>query len=235
MFFDRVTNVSPSPEIPRVWHLPPPGLRGGPPSRRVLMGQQGIFTASQELFAYELLFRAAGHDGLRVDLWEARRQDRATEHVIAAAFHRPGLAPPARTSFINFTRSFLVNRSTFGFSPDQAVIEIVESSYGDAALRHRLDELQSQGYRFAVDDFVATTSQIALLEHAEFVKIDARDLAIRGPELATLGRSRGAKLIAERVEDAQTFDYCRDLGFDLFQGYAFEHPQVIDRGEDPVP
>lgn len=216
-----------------MWHLPPPGLRGSPPTRRVLMGQQGIFTSAREVFAYELLFRAPGHDGLRVDLWEARRQDRATEHVIAAAFHRPSHQPPDQTAFINFTRSYLVNRPNLGFTPAQAVIEIVESSYGDTALRHRLEDLQAQGYRFAVDDFVATNSQITLLQHAEFVKIDARDLAQRGPDLAKLARSHGSKLIAERVEDVRTFDYCRELGFDLFQGYAFERPRIIDRGVDP--
>jgi len=75
---------------------------------RLLVGRQGIFTGDFELVAYELLFRAPGRLGLRVDLWNQAQQDRATDHVIAAAFRdAPDIAPGLPVS-INFTRSYLI-------------------------------------------------------------------------------------------------------------------------------
>ncbi|MFW2514600.1 EAL and HDOD domain-containing protein [Demequina sp. SO4-13] len=219
------------PDAPRPWHLPASGRHTGP-SRRVLLGRQGIFTPQRDLFAYELLFRAPGRVGLRVDLWNARQQDRATEHVVAAAFHTEGQPPLDRLAFVNFTRSYLIERDWIGFDPNQAVIEVVESAFADDALRHRVRSLREDGYRIAIDDFVATTSQLALLEHADFVKIDVRDLAARGPELAAAGSDRGCTMIAERVEDASTMAWCLDLGFELFQGHGFEPAIIMDRGYD---
>ncbi|MFW7415661.1 EAL domain-containing protein [Demequina sp. SO4-18] len=219
------------PAAPRPWHLPASG-RHTSASRRVLLGRQGIFTPDRELFAYELLFRAPGRVGLRVDLWNARQQDRATEHVVAAAFHTAGQEPLDRLAFVNFTRSYLIEREWIGFAPDQAVIEVVESAFADDALRRRLRSLREEGYRIAIDDFVATTSQLALLEHADFVKIDVRDLAARGPELAAAGRGHGCTMIAERVEDASTMAWCLELGFEFFQGHGFEPAIIMDRGQD---
>lgn len=224
-----VTSVTRSPAAPRLWHLPASG-RHTDTTRRVLLGRQGIFTADRELFAYELLFRAPGRIGLRVDLWNSRQQDRATEHVVAAAFHAAHEEPLERLAFVNFTRSYLLERASLGVAPDQAVIEVVESAYADEELCRRVRSLRESGYRIAIDDFVGTTSQLALLDHADFVKIDVRDLATRGPQLADMARVDGCTMIAERVEDGGTLAWCQELGFELFQGHGFEPAIIMDRG-----
>ncbi|GIG55473.1 EAL domain-containing protein [Demequina activiva] len=215
---------------PVPWHLPATGRHAHTRSTRVLLGRQGIFTADRGLYGYELLFRAPGRMGLRVDLWNARQQDRATEHVIAAAFHMATHPPIDMLAFINFTRSYLVDRADVGFRPDQAVIEVVESAFADEPLRQRLGDLQRRGYRIAIDDFVGTASQMALLSHAEFVKVDVRDLVAQGPDLVARARAHGSTLVAERVETRAMLEWCEELGFDLYQGHGFEPAIVMDRG-----
>ncbi|WP_297084834.1 EAL and HDOD domain-containing protein [uncultured Demequina sp.] len=215
---------------PEPWIMPRSDSQLGAGSTRVLLGRQGIFTADRELVGYELLFRAPGQIGLRVDLWSARQQDRATEHVIAAAFHVAGGQPLDRVGFVNFTRSYLVDHDWVGFSPPDGVIEVVESAFADEALRVRLSDLRAQGYQIAIDDFVGTTSQVALLEHADFVKIDVRDLVSQGPDLVARARSHGSTLVAERVETRAMLAWCVELGFDLFQGHGFEPAIIVDRG-----
>ena len=196
----------------------------------MLIGRQGIFTAQRELIAYELLFRAPGRLGLRIDLWNQRQQDRATEHVIAAAFREgPDIAPDLPVS-INFTRSFLVAHSELPCDPNKVIVEVVESAFADAALRDRLALLKEQGFTIALDDFIGTRSQVDLLEHADLVKVDYRDLYARGPKLVDLARRGGAKLIAERVETRTMLAECVSLGFDLFQGHCFEPAILVDRG-----
>ena len=84
--------------------------------------------------------------------------------------------------------------------PQKVIVEVVESAFADAELRDRLALLKSQGFTIALDDFIGTRSQVDLLEHADLVKIDFRDLTARGPKLVDLAHTSGAKLIAERVE-----------------------------------
>jgi EAL and modified HD-GYP domain-containing signal transduction protein len=196
----------------------------------VLVGRQGIFTAHRELAGYELLFRAPGRMGLRVDLWNARQQDRATEHVLAAAFMEGGDITSGLPAFVNFTRSYLVDRDHLQCDPARVVIEVVESAYADDALHRRLAALRAEGFRIAIDDFIGTRSQVALLEHADFVKIDYRDLVARGPHLVALARIHPITLIAERIETRAALLHCIDMGFDLFQGHCFEPTIVVDRG-----
>ena len=226
--FSRVADTSTS--APRLWHLPLTGRHAGALETRVLVGRQGIFTGSRELVAYELLFRAPGRLGLRIDLWNQRQQDRATEHVIAAAFLAGPDIAPGRVVSINFTRSYLVAHDDLHCDPAKVVVEVVESAFADEALRARLGDLKAQGYRIALDDFIGTRSQMELLEYANFVKVDYRDLHARGPGLVDLARKGGAQLVAERVETRAALRECVGLGFDLFQGHGFEPAILVDRG-----
>lgn len=215
---------------PRLWHLPLTGRHAGARQTRVLVGRQGIFTADRRLVAYELFFRAPGRQGLRIDLWNQHQQDRATEHVIAAAFGTgPDIAPGLPVT-INFTRSYLLANDDLHCGPARVVVEVVESAFADDALRDRLAALRAQGFRIALDDFIGTRSQMQLLEHADFVKVDYRDLRVRGGSLAALAREGGARLVAERIETRAALSECLGLGFDLFQGHAFEPAILVDRG-----
>ena len=112
------------------------------------------------------------------------------------------------------------------------VIEVVESAFADDDLRHRLADLRSEGYRVAIDDFIGTRNQVALLGEADYVKIDFRDLTARGPSLVDLARASGAILVAERIETRSATNQCVDLGFSLFQGHAFEPAITIHVGDD---
>jgi EAL and modified HD-GYP domain-containing signal transduction protein len=226
-----VWGVTHYPDAPRVWHLPHADIESEPAIRRVLLGRQGIFSAERELRGFELLFRAPGRDGLRIDLWNARQQDRATEHVLAAAFFGGPDVSEGLPLFVNFTRSYLVNREGYLRPPHEIVLEVVESAHADASLFDRLAELRAAGYRIAIDDFLGTDSQRRLLNLADFVKIDYRDLTARGPRLVDAARTADAMLIAERVETEAMFDECRDLGFEQFQGHLFEVAVILERTE----
>ncbi|MBN2176847.1 MAG: EAL domain-containing protein [Demequinaceae bacterium] len=219
--------------IPRVWHLPQIDRPTGVPHRPVVVGRQAIFDRDRAVYGYELLFRAPGRLNLRIDLWNSWQQDRATEHVLAAAFFHGDDISDSRPSFVNFTRTYLLDPGRYLQPPDQIVIEVVESAHADWTLYERLADLKAEGYRIAIDDFVGTTSQRDLLELADFVKVDLRDVNARGPGLIDAARVPHASLIAERVETEDALLECLDAGFDLFQGHHFEPAKVIER--DPLP
>jgi c-di-GMP-related signal transduction protein len=224
-------SVRPGP-VPRVWHLPLTDRDQVGEVRRVVVGRQGIFHDDGSLLGYELLFRSPGRLNLRIDLWNSWQQDRATEHVLAAAFFHGDDIAGGLPAFINFTGSYLLDPTRYLHPADSIIIEVVESAHADRSLHDRLAELKAEGYRVAIDDFVGTTSQRDLLEHADFVKIDMRDLSARGPGLVEAARVPHASLIAERVETPDALRSCEDLGFDYFQGHYFEEAAIVER--DPV-
>ncbi|MFQ5509798.1 MAG: EAL and HDOD domain-containing protein, partial [Leptospirillia bacterium] len=76
--------------------------------------------------------------------------------------------------------------------------------------------------------FVYQESLRPLVDRAEVIKVD-----VLGLEDAEIARQFGqlqafpVKYLAEKVETQEQFEFCRDLGFDYFQGHFLSHPKVI--------
>jgi len=197
----------------------------------VLVGRQGIFTASGQPVAYELSYRAQDRPTSEASGWSARQHERATSHVLAATFGRADLESVAngRLLFVRCTRAHLVGDLSVPRRPDRLVLVVPDSVPVDAEVLAGVRRLRSEGYRFAVPSFVSSTAQRRLLPHADYVKIDVRDLDVEGHPVVTLARSYGASLVAEYVETPDAMAYARDLGFTLFQGNLLERAGVLDR------
>lgn len=203
----------------------------------LFVGRQAIHDRDGGVHGYEFLYRAGRQHTLRVDMWPAAAQDRATLRVLQATFSPSGVRSVAADAlvFVNFTRAFLVGELPVPEEPGRLVLEVVESVRADAAVLTGVQRLRERGFRIAIDDFVGLTSQVALLPYADYVKVDQRDLAERGPGLLDAAGSRGATLIAERIETPDQLESCRALGFDLFQGFHLETTHVLNRTPVPTP
>jgi EAL and modified HD-GYP domain-containing signal transduction protein len=69
---------------------------------------------------------------------------------------------------------------------------------------------------------------LPLLEVAHFVKFDVQ--AFTRDQLAEQVRAlheHKVRLIASKIEDHRTFDFCKEIGFEYFQGYFFCQPKTV--------
>ena len=117
------------------------------------------------------------------------------------------------------------------FPAGRVVLEVLEDIPVDAELVEAVSRLSSQGYLIALDDFIYHERLQPLVEVADIIKVDVLaldDVALR--EHAATLRQYKVKLLAEKVETQDRYKYCRNLGFDYFQGYFFCKPEVI-RGQ----
>ena len=127
--------------------------------------------------------------------------------------------------------------SEVGLPVESLVLEITESALAleqDVALA-RLKALRGLGVRFALDDFGTGHSSLLRLREVpvDFVKIDRRfvqgvgrtasDEALVAAVLA-LGSTLGFSATAEGIERRCQWEYLRDLGCELGQGYLFARP-----------
>jgi len=202
----------------------------GAPEQPSLLGRQPIVTRAGRTVAYEFLYRSPSRRTVHVDRWAPSQQDRATATVLATVFEGDGIDAVAEgcRAFVNITRSYAVGALPLPADPDRLVLEIVESVPADAEVIAGLRRLRARGYRIAIDDFAGRDNQLALLPLADYVKVDARDLARGGAPLVDIATRGGAQLIAERIEDRATLARCVAAGFTLFQGDIFEATSVLD-------
>ncbi len=100
-----------------------------------------------------------------------------------------------------------------------------------------LEKTKQRGFPFAIDDFGAGFSGLELFykSNPNFIKFDRflishidRDhkKKIFAMHLISLAKALGVTVIAEGVETMEEMRICRELGFDLIQGYFVQKPQL---------
>lgn len=195
-------------------------------TQEIFLGRQPILDRDQHLVAYELLFRS----GLDAKARFSNPQ-RATATVINHAFAHIGFRTalgPYR-AFINVDKYFLHDEALQLMPPDQVVIEVLEGSLVTPEVVERCAALKAMGYTLALDDFNRVTDDyLPLLPLASIIKVDLTQVrAADLPGLVTQLRPMVPQLLAEKVETLAEYQRCRELGFDLFQGYYFAHPTIL--------
>lgn len=197
-----------------------------PRSARSTVARQPIRRPDGAVLGHEYLFRSASGRAAGVDRWTAARQDEASASVLSTLYSRGG-PDGADLVFVNVTRAFLVGAQPLPPADHRLVLEVVESVPADAEAVAGLARLRASGYLVALDDWTGSPAQVAMLRHADFVKVDCRDLDDLGADGLLEARARGARLVAERVSNADLRARCLDLRFDLLQGYALGRPALL--------
>jgi EAL domain-containing protein (putative c-di-GMP-specific phosphodiesterase class I) len=129
----------------------------------------------------------------------------------------------------------------YGVPPEDLMVEITETSVllDPARATEVLRRLRMLGVRVAIDDFGAGQSALGYLRQlpADELKIDRsfiRDLQHSDRDTAIvraaieLGHSLGLSVVAEGVEDEETWDQLASLGCDIAQGYFMARPLAAD-------
>ncbi|NLC24368.1 MAG: EAL domain-containing protein [Oxalobacter sp.] len=192
----------------------------------VYLGRQPILDRNQSLYAFELLFRAGREN--HADIID---NIAATSAVIAHTLSEFGIeAVLGRyVDFINCDASFLQSDVIELLPPDRIVLEILETTVADEAILKRCTELKRKGFRLALDDFQGINSKNrGFLDLVDIIKVDIRGLSRqRLKDAMAQIMKRDALFLAEKVETKDEFNYCLDLGFNLYQGYFFSKAERV--------
>jgi len=188
-----------------------------------LLARQPIFDTNMKVVAYELLCRSN-----QINQANFSDGDAASSQVLLNAFTELSInnVVGKHQAFINFTRNLL--QTPPPFDRKQLVVEVLEGQHVDAAMLHALKVLREHNYTIALDDFVLTPETESLIPYADIIKLDVLCLSAQQlkDHVAHL-KPFGIKLLAEKVETYEMLEFCKKLGFDLFQGYFLARPQII--------
>jgi EAL domain-containing protein (putative c-di-GMP-specific phosphodiesterase class I) len=124
--------------------------------------------------------------------------------------------------------------------PARLTLEVTESAVmaDPARATAVLHQLRDLGVRLSVDDFGTGYSSLSYLKRlpVQEVKIDrsfVTGLAAQSEDVAIvraivdLGRHLGLEVVAEGVEDQETWDLLASMGCDLVQGWHLGRPMPV--------
>ncbi|MCO6049897.1 EAL domain-containing protein [Mesorhizobium sp. RP14(2022)] len=172
-----------------------------------------------------------------------------TQHLLNAGTFLPDDA----LIFLNIDPSVFIERSIVemslremrlvlheaGIDPRRVVCEVTEQRLsGGSTLHYFIDALRADGFRIAVDDYGAESSDAERVNalKPDIVKFDAQWLSPimgSGPGAALLRtmvnnfRDRGIETVFEGVEEGWQLDLSAQAGASMVQGFILSRPEIV--------
>uniref|UniRef100_C6E0M9 Diguanylate phosphodiesterase n=1 Tax=Geobacter sp. (strain M21) TaxID=443144 RepID=C6E0M9_GEOSM len=193
---------------------------------KFFLGRQPILDRTQKIVGFELLFRSA-ESLLSANFLDVQM---ASASVIVGALTEFGIQDVLgrHRGFFNVTREMLMSDAVELLPKDRVVIELLETIAVDREVVDRCRTLKSLGFTLALDDHVYSVDSHEIYEAIDIVKVDVLETpAAALPEMLERLSPWPFTLLAEKVETAEQYRFCSQLGFHLFQGYYFARPVVL--------
>jgi EAL domain-containing protein (putative c-di-GMP-specific phosphodiesterase class I) len=215
---------------------------------------QPIVDAQKEVFAYEILSRFQNEDGSIIypnEIFSAARSRGrlyALDRVCRMTAVRYAVAIKDKKAFINFiptsiySPEFCLQSTTalanqLDLDPTQLVFEVVETEKVEDLnhLKRILTYYKEKGFQYALDDVGEGYSTIEMLADLKpkYMKLDMQ--YVQGVALDDSKQQVARKFLkkafeidsiplAEGVEEREDFEWLKEVGYQLFQGYYFGKP-----------
>ena len=192
----------------------------------IYIGRQPIFDREMNIFAYELLYRDSNENRANITC-----QNAATATVILNLITEFGFAVATgnKTAFINLSKDFLTSEKPVHLPSEKVVLEILEDTIVDETLINGLQKLVDKGFTLALDDFVYSSEWDPVLPLVDYIKVEIPLLSREEIKShVTQLKKYKVKLLAEKIESEEEYDFLHACGFDFFQGYFLAKPKVIE-------
>jgi c-di-GMP phosphodiesterase len=191
-------------------------------TRHFSFARQPILKSSLNLYGYEFLYRPIQN--------EAPQSHSITAEVIASSALDLGLKKAANNHFIFLNMSYddLFSPLIEALPSEQVILELLEDIRPDSKLVKRAQELSAKGFSFALDDFVYTPDWDPLIALASIIKFDLTVTSIDvNKALIEKLQPYPIQFLAEKVETLDEFKAYKEIGCELFQGYFFCKPELV--------
>lgn len=200
------------------------------------LGRQPIINSCGEIAAYELFYR---DEELCCDVKGRRFVAASVISCVLNKFGAKNLLGRHR-AFIISDSDFLLHDMILSIPKDLFVFSLAECIEVNERLAERVEHLYCHGYMLAINDIALSEETIdkfvPILNFVHFCKIDSKayDSAYVDEGIRRL-KQYPLQLIATKVESHAEFETFQSLGMDLFQGYYFAKPNILEsRSYDPT-
>lgn len=198
-------------------------------STSYLIGRQPILNRNEEILAYELLFRSSA--SLSSAALKTARH--ATSRVIMNTISGFGIQDILGTcrGYVNVDAEMLLSDSIELLPPESIGLELLESIVITPEIITRCRQLKARGFSLALDDHEYHADYEELYDGLiDIVKIDF----ISSPleliyQMIEQFHKYPIQLLAEKVDSRHVYLRSRKQGFDLFQGYFFARPSLMQK------
>jgi len=200
-------------------------------SNDFFIGRQPILDNKGHIYAYELLYRQPGEVVATV-----LDNSAATARVLINAIHNIGLESllGGKKGFVNADESMILEGLISILPKEMFVIEILETTKVTDELIEKIKEYKAEGYSFALDDLVLDKEYFEMFKSlfglVDVIKVDYLFCdKLKLKRNMEIFKKLNVEILAEKVETQEDYEFCKEIGFTLYQGYFFAKPVIISQ------
>lgn len=224
--------------------------------KAVVSYSQPIVNVNENIYAYEVLSRFTREDGTLIypnEVFTAAKS-RGRLYALDRLCRMAAVSYSAilkKKTFINFIptsiyspefclQSTIKLANTLGIAPTQFVFEVVESERVDDIehLKSILNYYKEKGFQYALDDVGQGYSTLEMLKDIQphYMKLDIQYVQgvsadHKKQKVAQLFLEKALEVnatpLAEGIESREDFEWLKQCGYQLFQGYLFGKPSIV--------
>jgi len=192
--------------------------------QQVFIGRQPILDTDMKVFAYELQF----NHGLNPN----EETIEATANLISETDAEIGFKNIVgnHVAMMQLPKDLIKIEGLPNLHSEHPLLLAIPNDVDhDVPLLKNLKALKIEGTGIVLNDYVEDESSERLTSISDFVKVDvSKNTETQLKKILEKLHFKGVKVIADQVETEEMFRYLRKLGFDLFQGYFFTNPVMIN-------
>lgn len=201
-------------------------------SSPLLIARQPFLNSRRAVFGYELTFNSPTQ--------EAADPQLEAEQILECLSEQfdPRILANGRSILVRLTPQTIVDQSYSTLPSEITIIELDATDiHWDEPFKEACRELKRKGFRLCLvgrmDDLQCVLDVGVSVDY--FKVHEARDIAVADCQQRLSDLRRGdASIIACGIECPEQFEHAKEGGFDLFEGYFFFKPQVLEHREIPL-
>jgi len=199
--------------------------------QRALIERQPVIGRNGDTLGYELYaYPGRASDGIASNSLEG------SAAVLAFLLgHMDGTwLPEGKRIFLNGNIALLDDADFLALLPEGKLVLDLHGPPGSVteSVLETVDSLRRRDILISLDGFTLASESPELLIRASYIKLatDSDNSYALYDHFARL-KDYPVKKIAKHVADGSQYKFCRDVGFDFFQGYFFTRPEIVPERE----
>jgi EAL and modified HD-GYP domain-containing signal transduction protein len=198
----------------------------------VYLGRQPILDDKGTLVAFEILYRDNNQESSISD-------DRyASASVISSVLNKFGTQSllGSRRAFVKVDERFLLHDIILSIPKEFFIFSLFSDIELSEHVLQRIELLHKEGYQIAINDFHLDAKSMQkyspILDALSYVKINLDqgiDLNTRG--IVSELKTHAIKVVGSKIEDTKQYKLARRFGCEMFQGYFFAKPNIMENAK----
>ncbi|MBU0631366.1 EAL domain-containing protein [bacterium] len=195
------------------------------------ISKQKIFNNRNEVYAYELVFKDGSNHttGLSDSV-------KGTSQLIISSItstELDKLLGPRTLAFINVDDVTLTKGILDVLDKDRFVLNILEDIVLTETVINKIIQYRKRGFRLSLENFDSSAEMIKKFSRLfNYIDVIKMDTALSEPENLekVMNKFKGTRiqLLAQNIESREDLRKYYEMGFDLFQGYYLDKPEVME-------